>query len=177
VQDTPPTGISALVRHWAQIISSTGLSRWLQDHLWVIPTSQSIHIVCVSVVFASSLLISIRLLTANEGKRTVSQLATTLVPWMYRALIVLLLTGAVQTYAEPMRQFVAPAFWSKMAMILCVLTLTIWFSITVQANAGRWDRSETRPPRARIFAVVSLGLWVAIIFCGRFIGYTYQSYL
>jgi hypothetical protein len=177
VQDAHFTGSSALVRHWAEIISSTGLSRWLQDQLWVIPTSQSIHIVCVSVVFASSLLISIRLLTANLGKRTVSQLASTLVPWMYRALIVLALTGAVQTYAEPMRQFVAPAFWSKMAMILCALSLTIWFSKTVQAKAASWDRPETRPPGARIFAVVSIGLWIAIIFCGRFIGYTYQFYL
>jgi hypothetical protein len=26
VQDTQPTGISALVRHWAEIISNTGLS-------------------------------------------------------------------------------------------------------------------------------------------------------
>jgi hypothetical protein len=83
----------------------------------------------------------------------------------------------VQTFAEPMRQFVAPVFWSKMFMILCALTLTIWFSKTVQAKAGRWDRSETRPAGARIFAVASIGLWTAIIFCGRFIGYTYQFYL
>jgi hypothetical protein len=174
VQDTQPTGLSA---HWAELISSTSLSRWLQDQLWVIPTSQSIHIICVSIVFASSMFISIKLLTATEGTRTISQLAGTLIPWMYTALTVLLLTGAVQTFAEPMRQFVAPVFWSKMVMILCALTLTIWFSKTVQAKASRWDRSETRPAGARIFAVVSIGLWTAIIFCGRFIGYTYQFYL
>ena len=95
---------------------------------------------------------------------------------MYRALVVLLLTGAVQTYAEPMRQFVAPAFWSKMVMIVCAVALTIWFSRTVRAHAAEWNSPATRPPAARIFALVSIALWIAIITCGRFIGYTYQFY-
>lgn len=165
------------VHRLADVIAATPVSKWLQDQSWVIPTSQSVHIVCVSVVFASAVMISLRLLGITANGRSVSLLTKTLVPWMYRALCVLLFTGAIQTWAEPVRQFITPAFWWKMVMIVCVVSLTLWFGRTVKANAGAWDRSTTRPVAARVFALVSLALWVGIIFCGRFIGYTYQFHL
>jgi hypothetical protein len=166
-----------LIRHWADVISGTSLSEWLQDNLWVIPTSQSIHILCLSVVFASAAVISTRVLGLGMGGRSVSQLVATLVPWMYRALIGLLATGAIQTIAEPLRQFVAPVFWWKMLMIVCVVIMTVWFTRQVRTHAGAWDVAGKTPIRARAFACVSLGLWTGIIFCGRFIGYTYQAHL
>jgi hypothetical protein len=42
----------------------------------------------------------------------------------------------------------------------------------VRANAATWDGAVTRPAIARLFAVVSLLLWVGIILCGRLIAYT-----
>jgi hypothetical protein len=164
------------VHHWAEVISNTALSNFFQEQLWIVPTSQSIHIVCLSIVFASAVVISFRLLGFSESGRSISQLAALLVPWMYRALVVLLLTGAIQTIAEPMRQFVTPAFWWKMFMIVCVVALTAWFARTVRVNAALWDLSATRPLAARVFGLVSVGLWIGIIYCGRFIGYTYQNH-
>jgi hypothetical protein len=152
------------------------LSGWLQDAAWVVPTSQSIHIVCVSVVFCCAVMISLRLLGLSASGRSVSQLVDTLVPWMYRALAVLLLTGLVQTIAEPVRQFVTPVFWCKMLMIMCVLVLTVCFARAVRRNAAKWD-TASRPASAKWFALISLGLWVGIIVCGRFIGYTWELYL
>jgi hypothetical protein len=121
-------------------------------------------------------MLSLRLLGFNASGRSVSQLVDTLVPWMYRALAVLLLTGLVQIIAEPVRQFVAPVFWWKMLMIICVLALTVCFARAVRRNAVKWDTAP-RPAGARRFALISLGLWVGIIFCGRFIGYTWELYL
>jgi hypothetical protein len=163
----------AMIRHFANWLSMTWLSELFQNQLWVIPTSQSIHIVSVGFVFGSAAMISLRLLGIGNSGRSVSQLTATLVPWMYRALCVLLFTGTVQTIAEPMRQFVTPAFWWKMFMIVCVVLLTVWFSRSVRANAHAWDTAKLRPHSATVFALVSLSLWVGIIFCGRFIGYTW----
>jgi hypothetical protein len=139
-----------------------------------VPTSQSIHILALSVVFGCAVMLSLRLLGigATSG-RSVSRLVDSLVPWIYRALVALLLTGAVQTIAEPMRQFGTPAFWLKMLMIPVVLGLTAAFSGVVRRDRAKWDSAATRPAGAKVFALVSLGLWVGIIFCGRFIGYSH----
>jgi hypothetical protein len=165
-----------ITHHWADRIANTALSGWLQNEAWVVPTSQSIHIICVSVVFCCAAMISLRLLGLSPSGRSVSQLVDTLVPWMYRALGVLLLTGLVQTVTEPVRQFVAPVFWWKMLMIICVLILTVCFTRAVRRDAAKWDTAP-RPAAAKWFALISLGLWVGIIFCGRFIGYTWELYL
>ena len=170
-------GMLHVTHRWADWIANTSLSHWLQNVTWVVPTSQSIHIASVAVVFCCAVMISLRLLGLSASGRSVSQLVDTLVPWMYRALAVLLLTGAVQTVAEPVRQFVTPAFWLKMLMIPCVLALTIWFARQVRRNAAQWDTAGRRPAGAKWFALTSLCLWVGIIFCGRFIGYTWELYL
>ena len=156
---------------WALWVSHTSLSVWLQHKPWVVPTSQSIHIVSVSIVFASAVLISLRILGLSVAGRSVGQLVRTLTPWMYSALAVLLATGALQTIIEPRRQFGAWVFWVKMGLIVVVVILTTVFARGVTRDAHRWDSRVSSPPLAKLFAVVSLALWIGIIYCGRFIGY------
>ena len=165
-----------MFRPFADWMAGTPLSQAFQNHLWVVPTSQAIHIVCICVVFTSALMINLRLLGVGASGRSISQLTENLVPWMWRALVVLLLTGTVQTIAEPVRQVVTPVFWAKMAMIIIVATMTAAFARKVRASAARWDVSGTRPGGARAFAVGSSLLWIAIIVCGRFIAYTSAFY-
>jgi hypothetical protein len=165
------------MRHWATWINDTPLSMWLQSHLWVVPTSQSIHLVMISIVFGCAVVLNLRLLGVSSNGRSISTLVRVLVPWMYFALVMLLITGLLQTITEPDRQFITPAFWWKMTMIVVVVCITVWFARAVRGNAAKWDSIATRPHVARLLAVVSLALWIGIIYCGRFIGYTYQFHM
>ena len=166
-----------MLRAFADWLGNTPLSSVFQNHAWVIPTSQSIHILAVSVVFASACLMNTRILGLGTRGRTVSQLSNAVLPWMWRALVVLLLTGFVQTVAEPVRQFVTPAFWAKMVMIVIVATMTALYAGVLRRHGAAWDNASSRPSAAKVFAVVSTLLWLAIIACGRFIGYTYTFYV
>jgi len=165
-----------MFRPFADWLAATGLSQLLQNELWVVPTSQSIHIICVCMVFTSALMINLRLLGVWSASRTISELTGALLPWMWGGLVVLLLTGTVQTVAEPVREFVAPMFWAKLIMVVIVTVMTAGFAGKVRSNAARWDAAGPRPNGARAFATGSTLLWVAIIVCGRFIGYTSALY-
>ena len=165
-----------IFRHFAEWIGSTALNEWLGENAWVIPISQSIHIVCLAVVFGSALVISLRLLGIGKAGRSTSQTVTTLVPWMYRALFVLLVTGTLQTIAEPVRQLVTPEFIWKLVLIVGVLAMTIIFARSVRRNPAAWDSAATRPRAARSFAVISLVMWTTIVVLGRLIGYTWAFY-
>jgi hypothetical protein len=63
-----------------------------------------------------------------------------------------------------------------MAMIIIVTAMTILFVRALRRNVPLWDDVSSRPLRAKIFAVVSILMWLAIIVCGRFIAYTWASY-
>jgi hypothetical protein len=165
-----------MFRPFADWLSNTALSKTLQDQAWVVPTSQSIHIIAVSIVFGSACMINLRLLGVGRSGRSVSELSNTLVPWMWRGLGVLLTTGLIQTVAEPVRQFVTPMFWAKMLMIMVVATMTALYAGAMRRNAPEWEGTSSRPLRAKVFAILSTLLWLAIIVCGRFIGYTWSFY-
>ncbi|HTT04185.1 MAG TPA: DUF6644 family protein [Steroidobacteraceae bacterium] len=164
------------LHHWANHVAATSLSMWLVGREWMIVILQSIHIVMLSVVFGCAVVLNLRVLGISARGRPISALVRSLIPWMYGALVVLLITGALQTIAEPLREFVAPAFWAKMTMVLIVFLLTAAFDRAVRRNQDRWDNASSRPRAAALFAVVSLVLWTAIIFCGRFIAYTWNFY-
>jgi hypothetical protein len=165
-----------MFRPFADWLADTPLSKTLQNLPWVVPTSQSLHILAVSIVFSSACMINLRLMGVGRSGRSVSQLSETLVPWMWRGLAVLLFTGLIQTVTEPVRQFVTPMFWAKMMMIIVVAIMTAVYAKAVRRNAAVWDAAATRPARAKAFAILSTLLWMAIIFCGRFIGYTWSFY-
>jgi hypothetical protein len=165
-----------MFRSTADWIATTPVSIFFQNEEWIVPTSQSIHIIGICVVFASTMMINLRLLGVGAKGRSLSQLSADLLPWVWRGFALLLLTGTLQVIAEPVRQFVTPAFWAKMLLVIIVVSATVIFGRTVRINAARWDNTSTRPVAARIFAVASSMLWIAIIVCGRLIGYTWVSY-
>jgi hypothetical protein len=168
--------MAAIVRHWAESIAASGLSKWLSNQYWIIPTSQSLHIVMLAVAFASAAMLNLRLIGVGRGGRPMSALVATHVPWIWGALLVLLFTGIVQTITEPVRQFVTPAFWWKMAMIIVVVLVTRSIAAAVRRDPARWD-APARPASIRLLAATSLALWVAIVCCGRFIGYTWEFHV
>ena len=160
---------------WAVAISKTPLSVWLQHQWWVVPVSQSVHIIGVSVVFASAMVISLRTLGVGTSTRGIPHLIRTLAPWMYGGWMLLILTGTLQTFIEPARQFSASVFWLKMILILCVVPLTTTFMLKVDRHPEAWSDPANTPLLAKLFALASLAMWVGIIYCGRFIGYTYTA--
>jgi hypothetical protein len=163
-------------RALANDIAASRISVILQNTLWVVPVSQSIHLVSLSVLFASAMMINLRLLGVGARGRSVSSLVATLLPWMWRALLVCFLTGVLQTLIEPLRQFITPIYWWKMLLIVLMALLTAWLSRTVRDDSALWDSPE-RPPAARVFAVVSSLAWMTIITFGRFIGYVWGYYV
>jgi hypothetical protein len=152
-------------------LRATPFSLAIATHDWVIPAVQSVHIVTIAALIGSVLVINLRLLGLIERRQTIATLMDHYLPAVAVAMVVLALTGAILIAGEPTRALFRITFWLKMALILLVLTLT-WglsrFSRTKAALAG------AAPAQAvmKSGAVLALLLWVAIIFAGRWIGYT-----
>src|SRR4051794_8530967 len=84
---------------------TTHTATWL-----IIPTSQSMHILAVAVVMMSVALINLRLLGVAGTRQSSARLIEQTTPWIWPALMILLLTGTIQTIAEPERELLNPVF-------------------------------------------------------------------
>lgn len=145
---------------------TTQLSTWL-----IIPISQCIHILGVAVVMISVGVLNLHLLGIAGTRRSFAQLAGQLIPWVWGGLIVLFITGTLQTIAEPGRELLNLGFRVKMVLLLVVAAITLVYQITVTKDPFYWEYTPQRRQAARTLATLSLVLWVGIAVAGRLIAY------
>ncbi len=153
-------------------ISSTGAYSTIRDVTWIIPTVQVIHILAISVVMSSVLLLNLRLIGIIGGGEPKDSFTRRYLPWVWTALVVLLLSGSILIVGEPERDLQTPVFWLKMSLIVGMIILTLILERPVLRNADFWE-TPARKVISRLLAVVGLAGWVGIVLCGRWIAYSY----
>ena len=146
---------------FAQWLQATPLSIASQSSSWLVPLLQSIHIVMIGLVFVAVLLLVLRVLGLARTEQLPSVVWAQFAPWLRRGVTLLALTGLVLIISEPVREFTAISFWLKMLLLALGLS-----AIAVLGKALRRDA-----PASRGLAVLTLLVWIAVIFLGRAIAY------
>lgn len=145
----------------------TALSSAIRDTDWIVPTVQAVHICAITVVVGSALVTELRIAGVIAPDESLNVVAQRYLPWMWRALAVLLATGLVMVVGEPERVLGNGTFWLKMILV----TLGVLLSVLLRRPLLRSAQAGHRQPN-KALAWVLLILWVTVIFCGRFIAYT-----
>jgi hypothetical protein len=139
---------AALLGDLSKWLAATSLSHTIQTTSWIIPTVQTIHILCVAVLFSSAVLVDLRIWRLTQRDVPLSDVGRRFLPLIWPVVIVLLLTGSLSL----------------------VLTGLLQWSLT--SAPGFWERDIARRIVGRVAALASILAWSGIIFAGRFIAYT-----
>ena len=145
---------------------TTRIETWL-----IIPISQTIHILGVAVVMTAVGMLNLQLLGVRVTKQSFADLSARWMPWIWSAMVVLFITGAVQTIAEPTRELMNNTFRIKVVMLLIAIAITVVYRAQVKKDAKYWERSGERRALAYALASISLVLWLGIVAAGRLIAY------
>lgn len=164
--------VSVMIESFCNWLSSTFLSMAVQETAWIIPTVQTIHILSIAVLISSAVLLCFRLMGASGRDQPLDEMRRRTVPWMWRALGVLLLSGLILIVGEPQRSLMNPMFWTKMLLLGAVVSCTLILQYALRNHSNVWRGSATRRNALRACGLLSLLLWVAIIVAGRWIAYT-----
>jgi len=151
-------------------LAATPVSTMIQEQFWIVPTIQSIHILAICAVAASALLIDLRLV--NGKGEPVAAYARRYMPWIWVALVVLAVTGALMIIGEPDRTLLNWVFWTKLGLIAGAVSVTLLIQRLMARNAAFWDLAGNRG-FAMGLGLASMLLWVSVIICGRWIAYVY----
>jgi uncharacterized membrane protein SirB2 len=164
-----------MLQIFSKWLGATAASSFIQNVTWIIPIVQTIHILAIAIVLSSVGMLDLRLLGLAGKRVTISGMAERFLPWIWGALVVLASTGAILITGEPDRSLLNPAFQIKMALVVAAIVVTLIFQHTVRRNAAFWDLSPARRRSARLTALISLAIWLAIAICGRLIAYVGQD--
>ena len=154
---------------FAAWLQATPLSVAIQSTLWITPLVQTIHIVMIGIVFVSMLSVALRVLGQIRADEPLAEVWRRFAPWFWSALVVMAFTGLVLTISEPVREVSALSFWLKMALLVVGIVSALSFGRVIVASAGA--PAEVTSGGARVVAVATIVLWIAIMFLGRWIAY------
>jgi hypothetical protein len=152
-------------------LAGTAASATIRDVSWIIPAIQTLHILCIAVVISAAALMNLKLVRWTGPGAEIAALDRRFVPAAWIGLVGLLLTGLILIVGEPARELKNFLFWTKMALVATVFSVTVAFHRSVLIHPEFWERSPRRTAAAKCFGVVSMIAWIAIVCAGRWIAY------
>lgn len=139
---------------------------------WLFPTIETCHVLSIAVVFGSIFMVDVRLLGLAEYESTVSQLSREILPYTWTAFGFAVLSGSLLFLSKADQYFHNLQFELKfLFMFLAGLNMLI-FHRGVYRRVLDWDYAAPPPIGARLAGLLSIALWIGVIFMGRWIGFT-----
>jgi hypothetical protein len=157
-----------LLAQWAQSIAASPLQDlvigWLRNVPGLPPIVQTIHILSVACVMASIVMIDLRALGVAVPSQSPDEMIRRLMPWLWTALVLLVLSGLPFVIARPRRYLLNPVFGIKVGL----LALALVCSVLVQ----RMIRKSSGVALLKSMAAVSALAWLGVVLAGRWIAYS-----
>src|SRR5712692_12098477 len=160
------------IGEFSKWLAATEVSHVIQTTTWIIPTLQTVHILCVAAVFSAAILVDLRIWRLIERDEPLPDVARRFLPTIWPVLLILLVTGSLLIVGEPRRSLLNSTFYLKMALLAVAIMLTAGLQRSFSSSPNFWDKDRGRQLAARFAASASIALWCGILFAGRWIAYT-----
>jgi hypothetical protein len=138
----------------------------LVSHPWAYPALEAVHIVGIAMLFGGLLVFELRALGLGRGLPPALLARLTLRPAL-AGFGLCAATGLAMFAGQPGELLANPAFRLKLLLIALAGANALLF----HALGGAAALDETGGRRARLQCLLSLGFWLAVIICGRWIAY------
>ena len=157
---------------WLKALEDTGFATGIRNSLYLFPLLESVHVMTLSLVFGTIMVVDLRLLGVASRQRSFDRLSSELLKWTWAAFALTAVTGAIMFMTNARVYADNTPFRIKMILLALAGLNMMAFHLTAGRTVRVWDRQPSAPPLGKITAAVSLALWIAIVFSGRVIGFT-----
>jgi len=153
-------------------IEAWPLSEEIQVSSWMFPAIETAHVVAITLVFGTVLIVDLRVLGLASGRRPVTALSHEVLPWTWAAFILAAISGGLMFISKADGYFFNLHFLLKMCLLLAAGLNMALFHIGPFQGVADWDEKTVAPARARLACALSLGIWLGVVTLGRWIGFT-----
>lgn len=163
---------STPITEFALWVQTTPVSGFVDGHPWVEPALQTTHLLALSMLSGSVLMIALRVFGLAGRSRTMTQTVQRYMPVVWWSLLVMVVTGAGLILGDVVRNLTSPIFWGKMLLIAAAAVLSLGFQASVRRKVAVWETAHDRRVALRTAAAGAIALWCLIMVAGRLIAYT-----
>lgn len=153
-------------------LEASGLATRIREALWLFPLIESTHVIGLSMVFGTILIIDLRLLGIASTRRSFKRMASDILKWTWAAFALTALTGTLMFITNARVYYHNFYFRTKMLLLVLSGLNMLAFELTAGRTIHRWDTAPSAPRAGKAAAALSLTMWISIIVMGRLIGFT-----
>jgi len=144
----------------------------IRENDMLFPSIESIHVVAICLVVGSILVLDMRLLGFASVNRPVGRLTRSILPLTWTAFVIAASSGFLLFISHATKYLGNGYFLAKMGLLVAAgLNMIVFHAITGK-DMTAWEKQSVPPSRARVAGALSVLFWVAIVACGRWIGFT-----
>jgi hypothetical protein len=137
----------------------------LNNSEWAFPLAECVHIGGFAVSIGSIVLVDIRMLNLGLRQETTARILRYTEPWTLIALLFVAFSGAALFLSQIEIYLQNLVFPLKMYALVAALL----FNFTIHRKVATMENPP--PVLSKVVAILSLLLWVSVVFGGIFIGF------
>jgi hypothetical protein len=153
---------------------NSGLADNIRENDLLFPFIESVHVLSICLVVGSILVVDLRLLGLASIHQPVSRVTSGILPLIWSAFAVAVTSGILLFISNATKYLGNGYFVAKLFLICAAgLNMAIFHQISAK-DLPRWENETQLPLPARVAGGLSILLWVAVVTCGRWIGFAMQ---
>jgi hypothetical protein len=153
-------------------LESSNLATGIRDSLYLFPLIESFHVIGLTLVFGTIAIVDLRLLGIASNRRPFTRMTSDIMKWTWAAFFMTATTGVLMFITNANVYYQNFFFRTKIVLLALSGMNMLMFELTAGRTVHRWDKDAAAPLAGKTAAVLSLLLWMTIIFMGRWIGFT-----
>ena len=153
-------------------LEASSVATKIRESLYLFPLIESSHVIGLTLVFGTIAIIDLRLLGIASVRRPFTRVAADILKWTWAAFALTVATGALMFITNASVYYQNFFFRSKMILLVLAGINMLMFELTAGRSIRHWDKDHAAPLAGKTVAAASLALWIAIIFLGRWVGFT-----
>ncbi|WP_063615494.1 DUF6644 family protein [Bradyrhizobium sp. Tv2a-2] len=152
----------------------SGIAQAIRESDTLFPFIESVHVVAICLVVGSILALDLRLLGLASVERPVGRLANAVLPVTWSAFAIAATSGFL-LFISNATKYLANGYFDAKIILICAAGLNmIVFHAIGAKDMPQWEKQAQPPLPARLAGALSILLWIAVVACGRWIGFTMQ---
>ena len=154
---------------------NSGLADRIRENEYLFPLIESVHVLTICLVVGSVLAVDLRLLGVAYTAQPVSRVTKGILPLTWCSFSIALASGSLLFMSNASKYLANGYFDTKIVLIGAAGLNMAVFHLAVAKDMSRWEAAAVPPPAARLAGGLSILLWIAVVACGRWIGFTMEA--